>query len=569
LRSEGDDLDFAHDRIREITYAQTLPAVRKRLHAGVGATQFSRAEVWDKAVDYLRRAGAQALARSAYREAEACFEQALAGLAHLGDDEALLAQAIDVRLEVRAAILPFGKLKRLETLMDEAQAAAERLGDARRLGQVLCSQTYRHWLGGEYTRAAESGHRALALADDIDDVALRNEAALRVAHVRHTLGDFRGARALLEPIVVSSVKPHVWGTTSVFGQILPRYWLSMALTELGDLTEAERLTREALRFAVQARHAYSAIPASMGVATVLLRRGDAAGAIPLLEHALAFGDREDYQIWREGLVAVLVCAYAHVGRSADVTRLIEEADAIGTAAGATRRRSRSLVAFAEASLACEAWSGAAAFARATIELAEPRGERGTVARAQRVLAEVAARSAKGAAGAEALYTDAIATTRELGARPLEAECRLGRAKLYQALDKRAGARRRRCRDRAVPGDGAARARSRAPRDGARLERAGQRRFSKISVCSQLPNGPSTSESTPRATPVPRSPACVSAASRIHGARGMRQKTNGLHARTCGGTGRLASGPSAGGVRDAVGGVDAGSVFRNTAVHRAT
>src|ERR1051326_2839292 len=52
----------------------------------------------------------------------------------------------------------------------------------------------------------------------------------------------------------------------------------------------------------------------------------------------------------------------------------------------------------------------------------------------------------------------------------------------------------------------------------------QRRRSKISVCSQRPNGPSRSESNPCVTPVPRSPANISAASRIHGARGARQTT---------------------------------------------
>jgi len=45
------------------------------------------------------------------------------------------------------------------------------------------------------------------------------------------------------------------------------------------------------------------------------------------------------------------------------------------------------------------------------------------------------------------------------------------------------------------------------------------RRSKISVCSHAPNVPSTSESVPRATPVPWSPTWVSALSKIHGARG--------------------------------------------------
>ncbi len=40
-----------------------------------------RGEVWDKALCYYRQAGAKAEARSAYREAVACFEQALGAAA--------------------------------------------------------------------------------------------------------------------------------------------------------------------------------------------------------------------------------------------------------------------------------------------------------------------------------------------------------------------------------------------------------------------------------------------------------------------------------------------------------
>jgi predicted ATPase len=42
-----------------------------------------RGAVWDKALTYCRQAGVRATARSAYREAVAYFEQALAALAQL------------------------------------------------------------------------------------------------------------------------------------------------------------------------------------------------------------------------------------------------------------------------------------------------------------------------------------------------------------------------------------------------------------------------------------------------------------------------------------------------------
>src|SRR5262249_58983022 len=63
-----------------------------------------RGEVWAKALPYLRQAGARALWPSAYREAVVWFEQALVALKHLPESRDTLEQAVDVRLDLRAAL---------------------------------------------------------------------------------------------------------------------------------------------------------------------------------------------------------------------------------------------------------------------------------------------------------------------------------------------------------------------------------------------------------------------------------------------------------------------------------
>ena len=68
-----------------------------------------RGEVWDKAVAYCRQAGARAMARSAHREAVAYFEQALAALEHLPEHRDTLEQAIDLRFDLRNALMPLGE----------------------------------------------------------------------------------------------------------------------------------------------------------------------------------------------------------------------------------------------------------------------------------------------------------------------------------------------------------------------------------------------------------------------------------------------------------------------------
>src|SRR5207253_426028 len=83
----------------EVPYADRLADQVERL-----AHHAVRGELWDKTLAYCRQAGDRAEARSAYREAVAYFEQALAALAHLPERHETLEQAIDLRLDLRNAL---------------------------------------------------------------------------------------------------------------------------------------------------------------------------------------------------------------------------------------------------------------------------------------------------------------------------------------------------------------------------------------------------------------------------------------------------------------------------------
>ena len=100
-----------------------------------------RGEVWDKALAYCRQAGDKALARSAGREAVACFEQALVALAHLPEGRARHEQAIDVRFGLRHALGQRREHDRILTYLREAEGLAQALGDQHRLGWVAAYMT--------------------------------------------------------------------------------------------------------------------------------------------------------------------------------------------------------------------------------------------------------------------------------------------------------------------------------------------------------------------------------------------------------------------------------------------
>ena len=119
---------FKHALTHEVAYGSVLQDRRRALHARIVeavealypdrlaeqverlAHHAFRGEVWEKAVTYLRQAGAKALAHSAYREAVTCFEQALAALHPLPDTHQKVERAIDLRLDLRQSLFPLNEL---------------------------------------------------------------------------------------------------------------------------------------------------------------------------------------------------------------------------------------------------------------------------------------------------------------------------------------------------------------------------------------------------------------------------------------------------------------------------
>jgi len=123
-----------HARIVEAIeglYPERLPEQVERL-----AHHAVRGDLWEKAVTYLRQAGAKALTRSANREAAAYLEQAVTALTHLPETRETREQAIDVRFDLRDAFVPLAEFSRIEAYLREAEALATALDDQRRLGWV-------------------------------------------------------------------------------------------------------------------------------------------------------------------------------------------------------------------------------------------------------------------------------------------------------------------------------------------------------------------------------------------------------------------------------------------------
>jgi predicted ATPase len=151
---------FKHDLKHEVAYSSLLLERRRVLHARIVealealagdrlteqverlAYHALRGEVWEKA-----------MTRSAYREAVGYFEQAFSALPHLPEQYDTREQAIDLRLDLRAALVQSGHSERGLALLHEAEVLAAALDDPRRLGQISGFLSFHFCLIGAYDQA--------------------------------------------------------------------------------------------------------------------------------------------------------------------------------------------------------------------------------------------------------------------------------------------------------------------------------------------------------------------------------------------------------------------------------
>ncbi len=450
---------FKHALTHEVAYGTILQERRRTLHAGIVealerlaperlaeqvdrlAHHAFRGEVWNKAMAYGRQAGARAMMRSAYREALTAFEQALMALQHLPENQDTLAQAIDLRFDLRHALQPLGEYRRIFDALREAERLAEALGDQRRLGWGAALMTNYFLMRRDYEHALASGQRASAIATALGELALQVRSQFTLGQVYHFLGDYRQAIDLLRWIVAALTGELLQECLSLNGQasVLSRHCLVLCLAELGAFAEGHTLGDEAIQIAEAVDNPFSRAVAYGSIGRLSLRQGDLPKAIPLLERCLGVCQAANIQILVSYATSDLGTAYALSGRMAEALPLLEQAVAQATAMASNTSLWTAQLGLGY--LLAGRLEDALLSAQGALALARTHGERGYQAHALRLLGDIYTQhEPPDVAPAETHYRDALALADELGMRPLQAHCHRGLGTLYSKGGQREPAR---------------------------------------------------------------------------------------------------------------------------------
>ncbi len=437
---------FRHALTLEVAYASLLHERRRALHLRILDTLERRqpeqpteeaerlarhalgAEAWDKSARYLRLAALRAIARSSYATAVELLQQALGALERLPETAETLAQAIDVRLDLRVALIPLGRYHDVLTVMRAAEALATRLGDRARLGRVLADISARlRNVTGEHRQAIEVGQRALAIATESGDRGLEIEALYRTGQAHFAVGDYRQAFDFLSRCAE--------GAGENLPQLSPLFapwsltWLALTLTSMGRFDEAHAHARRALSIAERTDHPFTVAETLTGIGGVSIAQGEYDAAIEALERARGVVRTWKLQPW--AVLGRLGYACALSGRLPEGRELLEEVVRSATTMSSMGvGRAMQLTWLGEAYLLEGRFDDALRHGHEALTLARNQQERGHEAWSVHLLGEIASRRDPGdLQKAEGFYREALALAGELGMRPLAAHCHFSLATL--------------------------------------------------------------------------------------------------------------------------------------------
>ncbi|HEV8599681.1 MAG TPA: AAA family ATPase, partial [Gemmatimonadales bacterium] len=458
LQAVGNQLDFTHDRVREVAYGRLLPPRRRLLHRAVAealeavplrdrpheqieqlAHHALRGELRERAVHYLRQAGEKAAARSALPDARVLFEQALGALEALPENRSVLEEAFEVRLALRPVLMQLVEFQRCLEVLREAEALADRLDDDGRRGRVGVFLAHMHTRLDDPDTGLVHGRRSLEIAARLGDLRLRILATSFLGHAHFCRGEY--TRAVELATANLAALPPDW-VHELLGNAQPpavndRSRLIVCLSHLGRFAEALPHEAELIRLAEAIPHAYSRSVAYHGASQLHFIKGDWTKAHALIERQIEALRTANIADELPHALAYSARALAQVGDASGALIRLREGERLLADQAARRRTGTGFI---------HVLLGRACLDLGLPDEAQRQADRAAAPALTRVdfvpfglclLGDIATHPDRfDAERGDAHYRQALALAEPRGIRPLVAHCHLGLAKFYRRTGKR-------------------------------------------------------------------------------------------------------------------------------------
>jgi class 3 adenylate cyclase/tetratricopeptide (TPR) repeat protein len=259
---------FKHALVQDTAYGTLLRGRRRQIHARIVATledQYAdivaaqpallaqhcmEAGLVEKAVVYWLKAGRQSSARSATTEAAAQLRKGLDALDDLPDGPERRQHELDLQLALGWSLMATKGFSapEVDETFARARTLTEQIDRPEYLWRLLLGQWVFHSVRGEHKLALSLAEQVEKIGEASDDVKARWRGHRANGRTRLYLGDFVGARALLERCHQLADPSH-----RVYALVLAD--LAWALEFLGYVDQARSRLNEALLGARGLRHA--------------------------------------------------------------------------------------------------------------------------------------------------------------------------------------------------------------------------------------------------------------------------------------------------------------------------
>jgi class 3 adenylate cyclase/tetratricopeptide (TPR) repeat protein len=479
------EYSFKHALTHEVTYNGILNDRRRELHGRIVTTietlhpdrllaeierlayHAFRSEFREKAVGYLRQAGAKATERSVLEDARLWLEQALKVLNALPESHISLEQGFEIRLEMRSVLTQLNEVRHVLEQLREAEALARRLSDDRRRGSACAFLTATHALLGQLDEGLVTFEHALEIAESLGDFKLRIVAMSYHEQLQYYGGYYDRAVELATENIATPLRdsvPHdgaprsgseVSSSPAPSSRALANYppterllsappavynrvWIILSLAQLGRFAEATQHEADAIRIAERTQNSFSIGVAHRAAGTLYLVKGEWHKASALLEHAISEFQRKKIALMIPTAIACDAWALAQLGRRDEALSRLRKGEQLlqlQTDKGIVGDTAWAYHALGRAALLLRQPTDARRLADLAVK-SSPRHP-GFCAHAQHLLGDIATHHHRcDSEYAEGRYREALALAEPRGMRPLVAHCHLGIGRLYRTVGKR-------------------------------------------------------------------------------------------------------------------------------------